>query len=135
MCLLLAPARTEDSRGLANYTGNQPTETFVAVTLAPDAFDTYIRTEVNGISNATMSPPQGDLQRCIAISEKHTGKACTRIGEGQLCSTRHRLLHFADGTAKFVGHSHGMRLRPQFRRQHATQLKLNGLTNTGQFGY
>jgi hypothetical protein len=61
MCLLLAPASTEDSRGLTNYAGNQATQTVVVMLLGCDAFDAYVRTEVNGISNATMSPPQGDL--------------------------------------------------------------------------
>jgi hypothetical protein len=118
---------------LINYTGDLPTENFVIVPLGADAFDADVRAEVNWISNAAVSPPQGNLERCIAVSEKNTSKACTRVGEGQLSGARHHLFDFTDGTAKFVCHSHSMCLGTQFRREHVSQLKLNSLAYTSQF--
>jgi hypothetical protein len=115
MCLLLAPARTEDPGGLTNGTGDLQAESFVIITIAVDALDADVRAQMNGVPYAPISASQCNLQRHLAVGEEDAGEASPSVREGQLGRARYHLRNLADRSSKFVSDLHRVRLRTQLR--------------------
>ena len=125
MRLLLPPTGTKDPGRLLDDTSDNPRRTSSSVALAVDALDPNVRTQVNRVSNAAVSPPQRKLKRDLAAREKDTGQPCTRVGEGELGGSRYCPFDFTECIAKLIRYLHGVRLGTQFWRQHVAQLELN----------